>query len=198
MLFRSAFKTINKEEFKQKIPGEGFSAYSAKTRFLRNLGVPTIRWTDYVKAMKTLFELNKFPTIDANVTAIMQIAEFAPDTAWHANDMTFDATHGGDCNTIVALCQQDYTSSVINVLFTFVTGSFKLAPDVFIYTKFLSAAGGIYESTKDRIEYKPRSLKDEEIKAIHATMLLSGLSVMADNLGVETKLPPLNTLINNA
>ena len=32
----TAFKTVNKEEFKQKIPGEGFSAYSAKTRFLRN------------------------------------------------------------------------------------------------------------------------------------------------------------------
>lgn len=193
-----AFKTINKEEFKQKIPGEGFSAYSAKTRFLRNLGVPTMRWTDYVKAMKALFEIEQYPAVNRNLTAIMNIAEFAPDTAWHANDMTFAINKGGDCNTIVALCSQDYISSVINVLFTFVSGSFKLAPDIFVYTKFKSIAGGIYEETKDKVTYKPRSLKDEEIKAIHATMLLSGLNVMAENMGVTIKLPPLKTIIANA
>lgn len=194
----TAFRTVKKEEFKQKIGGEGFDKYASKTRFLRTLGVPIDSWDRYVTAMKSLMELNKHPDIDSNVTAIMQLLQFVPDAAWQANDFTFDKDKGGVCNTVVALGNQDIVERRANVLFTYVTGSFTLAPDIFIYTKFLSAAGGIYESTKDRIEHRARSINEDTIKAVHATMLLSALNVMAENLGVTIKLPPLKTIIDQA
>lgn len=196
----AAFKTTKSNTFKEKIAGTGFDYYSSKTRCLKGLGVPDSQWDRYVKAVGTLMELNKHPEIQANITALMELATFVPESDWIANDLTFDKAKDsrGECSTVVALTQKDYIEERANVVLAYITGSFALDKDMLIYTKFKSVAGGIYEETKDQVSYNTRSITEDEIKMVHATMMLSAIQTISEYLGVEIKLPALNVIINQA
>jgi len=190
----SAFKTVNSNTFKEKIPGEGFKYYKSHSRFIRSIGVPLHQWDKYTNSMRGLLDIKMNPMLNSKLSDLMELAVFVPDNAWNANDLTFDINKGGDCHSMVALTKMDQVDQRAHCLLTFVMGSFKLTPHILIYTKFKSIAGGIYEDTKDNRVEEPRGLTTEEIKAIHALMLLSALETMAQNLQIEFKLPELKTL----
>lgn len=196
----TAFKTVKSDTFKEKIAGAGFDKYTSKTRVMKSLGVPDSQWDRYIAAIGKLMELSKHPEVQGNITAIMELATFVPDSSWIANDMTFDKQKDsqGECSTIVALTQKDYMEERSNVILAFTAGTFTLARDMLIYTKYRSYAGGIYEETKDEIKYNARAITDEEIKMVHATMMLSGIQTMAEFLDLKISLPPLDIIIRDA
>lgn len=196
----TAFKTVKKTEFKQKMAGEGFASYKAASRFIRAVGIPHNNIADFTRRTTALMQLDKNPDVQKlvvqNMEMITQIG--LTEYQWNMNDLTFDKSKGGLCDSMVFAMSRDYAEMKDHLLLTYVKGSFKLSKDLMIYQEYRSYAGGIYETTNDKIKKVARGITAEEIKAVHACMVLSGVKIMADELGIKIKLPELNTIINNA
>ena len=185
----SAFKTINKEEFKEKIGGEGFDRYLSRSRFIRSLGIPMSKWEIYKGYYAKLLGYQNNPNVKSYIEDVLALSNFIPDNSWTLNDFTFDKDKGGKCNSVVAISSRDYVEDLAHIVTVVVDGSFSLSPDIFVWTKFKSVAGGITESTKDEMRNVPRGLKTGEVKAIHALMIINMLQVLSDNFAIGLKLP---------
>jgi hypothetical protein len=195
----TAFKTVNKQEFQQKIDGNGFSYYKSTNKFVRSIGIPMKSLNLIMKKVTDLMDLNKYPAVQAKVITNMEIIALGvSDHTWTMNDLTFDKNKKGSCDSIIFAMNDDYKEQKYHLLLTYVKGSFKLSPDLMIYRNFKSYAGGIYESNKDVVKEVKRGITEAEIKAVHACMVLSGLKILSDELGISIKLPELRTVINNA
>lgn len=191
---------MKKDEFKEKIAGEGFDYYKTTSKFMRSVGIPHARMGDYTRRMTNLMELNRFGDVQNKVVENMEIiTEIGLDeNTWSMNDLTFDKDKGGNCDSMIFAMSRDYTEMKDHLLLSYVKGSFKLTPHTMIFQEYRSYAGGIYETTNDVIRKEARGLTTDEVKAIHACMVLSGLQVISDNLGLKITLPELKTVINNA
>lgn len=187
----SLFKTVKTTTLKAHIKGEGFKAYKAMSNYARILGVPTRDYKNFLKSYKGMVGIKGAPR-EKEIDAYFEIAEFASNM-WKVNDFVF-SVGGKDniCNNLVISNQIDYADNVIHMLSVKVNGSFELADDTLIYTQYKSVMAGLKETTKDIRKNLPRDIKDDEIKAINALMLLNAMNVYAENSGIKFNLPNNN------
>ena len=185
----TAFKTVKSQTLKEKINGDGYRRYKAASRYIRSIGIPNDKMNIYKPHFITLTKADRNPIVKNEFQTILELAEFLPENAWNANDFTFDINGGGSCNSAVALTRNDIFDGRSHIIAVIVEGTFDLAPHVFIYENFKSVAGGIVESTKTVTKSVPRSLTNEDVKAINAMILLTALEIMSQNFGVPFKLP---------
>jgi hypothetical protein len=191
-----AFKTVKKEELKEKINGEGFTEYTAKSRYLRSIGIPKTYWETYKKQFMQLTGIAKNPKVQPDIEMLLKMADFIADNAWNTNDITFDSTKGGECSNFVCLTRFDTVIQKYHIMTTVVDGTFQLAPNVWIYSKYKSVAGGIVETTKIVTKNMPRSFTEADAKSINAMMLLTSINVMQENFGVPKTLPEFSEMTN--
>lgn len=189
-----AFKTVKKEEIKEKLTGEGFSEYSSKSRYLRSIGIPKTYWETYKQQFMQLTGIAKNPTVKPDIEALLKMASFIQDNAWNTNDLTFDVTKGGTCSNFVCLTRYDSVIQKYHIMTTVVDGTFQLAPNIWIYSKYKSVAGGIVETTKITTKNMPRTLTEADAKAVNAMMLLTSINVMQENFGVPKTLPEFSEI----
>ena len=114
------------------------------------------------------------------------------------HNMVFDKDKGGNCDSLIFGHNRDPEENLHSFIIAFVKGSFKLSPDLMIYRNFKSYVGGIVEKTNDKVKEVARGIRPEEVQAIHACMVLSGIQLFSENLGLDIRLPELKTIINNA
>lgn len=189
-----AFKTVKKEELKEKITGEGFNEYSAKSRYLRSIGIPKSYWETYKQQFMQLTGIAKNPNVKPHIETLLKMADFIQDNAWNTNDLTFDITKGGTCSNFVCLTRFDSVIQKYHIMTTVVDGTFQLAPNVWIYSKYKSVAGGIVETTKIVARNMPRAMTEGDAKAINAMMLLTSINVMQENFGIPKTLPEFSEM----
>lgn len=178
------FKSTKTSTLKEHVKGEGFKSYKAMSNYSRILGVPTNRYTAFLKAYKVQMGFSRSPR-QAEMNAYFEIAEFASNE-WKLNDFVFGV---GQKNNIVITNQINYADNVVHFVSVNVNGSFELADDTLIYTQYKSIIGGLSETTKDVRKKVPRDIKDDEIKAINALMVLNAMNVYSDNMNIKFKLP---------
>jgi hypothetical protein len=192
----SAFKTIKKDEFKQKLDlPPTFHEFGSSSRFIRSIGIPISYWPTYKQNYLQLTGLDKNPTHKSSAEALLEMATFIPDNTWSLQELTFGIEKGGSCNGFVAMTKRDYTTNTVSLSTVVADGSFRLSPDVFLWTKYSSVAGGIVEKTKDYFRNVPRGITADEVKAINALILTNAISVMSEKFGVKFDIPddPLKT-----
>jgi len=180
-----AFKTTKTKELKEKVQGEGFAQYKSKSSFARILGVPTAKFEFFIKDYTTMMGLRKNKNFD-EIEAYLRISQYA-SPKWEANNFLFDEKSGGTVNALIMDSKTDYTDNVINTLAVKVDGAFKLAPNVLIYQKNNSYAGGIYETQKEVREIETRQLSEDETKSIQAMMILNAMDIVCEKMGVPLK-----------
>ena len=190
----SAFKTIKKEELKEKITGEGFNEYNSKSRYLRSIGIPKTYWATYKTQFMQLTGIAKNEKVKPDIEALLKMADFIADNAWNTNDLTFDVTKGGSCSNFVCLTRYDSVIEKYHIMTTVVDGTFQLAPNIWVYTKYKSVAGGIVETTKVVTKNVPRSITEADVKAVNAMMLLTSINIMQENFGVPKTLPEFSVM----
>ena len=189
-----AFKTVSNEEIKEKLTGEGFAEYSAKSRYLRSVGIPASYWNTYKTNFMKMTGIASNPKVKPEIETLLKMAEFIMDNAWNTNDLTYDSGKGGSCSNFVCLTRYDSVVQMYHIIATVVDGTFLLAPDVWIYTKYDSVAGGILETTKIVTKRMPRNITQADAKAVNAMMLLTSVDVMQENFGVPKTLPPFKEM----
>lgn len=185
----SAFKTVNRETFKGIIKGEGFSKFKQSSIFSRNLGIDLKRWTQFKPIYKVSVGLDSPAAASREAETFLTLAEFMPDNVWQFNDHSFDKNGQGSTNTMVAFTKADMDVQKAHILTVVTSGTYKLAPDVYVYEKYKSVAGGIYQSTKEVRKNVPRNLSIQDIKAINAMAMLNAISVMTEYFKIDFKLP---------
>jgi hypothetical protein len=190
-----AFKTITKEEIKEKITGEGFDEYTSKSRYIRSVGIPFSYWTTYKTNFMDLTGIAKNPLVKPEIETLLNMASFIADNAWNTNDMTFDVTKGGRCSNFVSMTRKDDVDQKFHMISTVVDGTFQLAPNIWVYSKYKSVAGGILETTKLETRRVPRSITEGDVKAVNAMMLLTSVSVMQENFGIPKTLPEFKEMM---
>ena len=184
----AVFKSINTTTLKEHVKGEGFKAYKAMSNYSRILGVPLDKYDRFLKSFKVQMGLNRSKRIE-EMNAYFEIAEFAANE-WKVNDFVFGVGRTDNiCNNLVITNQIDYKDNVVHFVSVNVEGSFELADDTLVYTQYKSVFGGISESTKEIRKSLPRDIKDEEIKAINALMVLNAINVYAENMNIKFQLP---------
>jgi hypothetical protein len=179
---------VKKTTLKEHIKGEGFKAYKSMSNYARILGVPLANYDRFVKVYKIQQKLNQSP-LKKQIDGFFQIAQFASNE-WKMNDFVFGIGKKNNiCNNLIITNKIDYADNVVHFISVNVEGSFELADDTLVYTKYKSAFGGISETTKEVRKNLPREIKEPEIKAINALMILNALNVYGDNMNFSFKLP---------
>ena len=143
-----AFKTVKSEEVKEKITGEGYDKYTSSSRYIRSIGIPKTYWETYKQNFMQLTGIAKNPMVKPEIETLLKMADFIQDNAWNTNDLTFDVTKGGTCNNFVCLTRFDSVIAQYHIMATVVEGTFDLSPNIWVYSKYKSVAGGIVETTK--------------------------------------------------
>lgn len=175
--------------------GQGFEQYSAKSRFIRSLGINANYWNEYITNMMIVTDLDKNQNARSEVNAFMDLAYFVPDNACYFNEASFDMAHDGKTNSVVMLSNLDMVQNKVNVLTVVTEGTFVLDPDVYIYQQFKSVAGGIYQNTKEVRKNVKRQLTKEDMSAIGALTTLNAINVMTRVFKIPFALPsndPMN------
>jgi len=193
-----AFKTIKKEEIKERITGEGFAEYNAKSRYIRSIGIPKSYWETYKKQFMDLTGVAKNPIVKPEIETLLKMADFIQDNAWNTNDFTFDMDKGGSCSNFVCMTRFDSVIAKYHIMATVVDGTFQLAPNIWIYSKYSSIAGGIVETTKVVTKRVPRSITQDDVKAVNAMMLLTSINIMQENFGMPKTLPEFSEMMPTA
>ena len=122
------------------------------------------------------------------------MAAFIPDNAWNTNDFTFDVSKGGRCSNFVSMTRKDDVAQQFHIMSTVVDGTFQLSPNIWVYTKYKSVAGGIVQTTKIQTKNMPRSFTEADAKAVNAMMLLTSINVMQENFGIPKTLPEFSEM----
>lgn len=184
----NTFKTVKTTTLKEHVKGEGFKAYRAMSNYSRILGVPMDKYDSFLKSFKIQMGLSRSKRIE-EMNAYFDIAQFVANE-WKLNDFVFGVGRTDNiCNNLVITNQIDYKDNVVHFVSVNVEGSFELADDTLVYTQYKSVFGGISETTKDVRKSVPRDIKDDEIKAINALMVLNAINVYSENMNIKFQLP---------
>lgn len=185
----SAFKNVNRKTLTGIIRGQGFSTYRSKSNLIRNLNIDTNQWAAYVENLLLLTDMDLYPQIEKQARKFLDMAVFLEDSVWHFNNANFDKSRDGITASAVMMSKADLVNSKAHILTVVTDGTFKLAPDVYIYEKFKSVAGGIYQSTKELRENVPRGITEEDVKGLVALAMLNAINVMTKYFKIPFSLP---------
>ena len=184
-----AFKTIDNTTLKKTINSQGFSKFQKSSRFVRMVGVPSAKAEEIKKAIMTQLGMDKNSGNFAAVKSFVDVAQWNMQSDWAADDFTFDVSKGGMCNSAMTLSKAHFSEQMWSFVGAVIDASFQLAPNVLIYERFKSVAGGIVQTTKEERKNVPRDLTAKDFKAINNMVKISTLQFMAKQLGVKWDLP---------
>lgn len=183
------FKTSIKETLVSVTEGKGFTKFQQETTFLDNSGLRLSRYEAFKGHYMTITETDSNPDLKEKTLAWLDLAEFVPGNDVFELNNLFDINKDGKTSAMTVFSALDEIAGKINIMTTKTSGAYTLAPDVFIYEKHKSYAGGIYQEITEKRVYKARSLKEEDIKALTALALTNTLLRLKDVYGFAFKVP---------
>ena len=122
------------------------------------------------------------------ITDSIQVIQYTSSDSWNDNNMNFDKDAGGQMGLISIMGNQKKTKNVSVMIFT-IDNTFKLAPNVYIMEDYLSVAGGIFESKKDKFKSETRALTQADISALQKASFLLAFKGFADALKIIAQIP---------
>ena len=114
------------------------------------------------------------------------------EQTWTAYQSVFSVGQNGECKFVTILAHRNETSNKIDFLLSDMKATFKLAPDVLVIQDSKSVLGGIYSDSKIRLQEMPRSLTNDDLKAVFDFFYIVAFKNFADLLGIKVELPPLS------
>ena len=140
------------------------------------------------KLLKALFTRKaKMPEEKFEVLkATFKESKYVDKNVWYGFEIVFNADPTDKDKVNYVNIFINYIKDRPNVFSFICNKGFKFAPDVMIFTKGLSVAGGIYERTEDVLKEFPKSITKEEIETMMDMFLLISMKKYAVVLGYNT------------
>lgn len=187
----TAFKTTHSKTIKEILPGRGFSKLNLQSELYVNIGLMDSKYEAYYKRRAVTLHLK-----DDYLKKFLDTFEFAlwsDEGVWNKCDMVYDDdSESNRYNSVTVLVTESVKPDKHDIMITYFSAQFTLAPDLLWIHESKSVLGGIFEKTTERLEKKPRNLTDEEIEAIISMYKMFSLKFVADVLGIQIKLPDLS------
>ncbi len=184
----SCFKTASRPDLRQAFSPAGFRGLLARTRFVRNLGLPQMHWSVFMPFFVRFSGASKNDRIEPQVYKLLGSSAYLPENSWQVNDFTFDADGTGLCNSVLALTRHDLLEERYHSIAVVVDASFQLAPNLLFLDVHRRAETGL-ETLRGVRTGLPKDLPEADLQALSSLLLLVGLQSMAENLGLAFKLP---------
>lgn len=174
----SSSTTIN------RIIQTGFTSFQQKTRVLKIINMPADRATEFVNAVSMDYNLPSEGSFMLGLT-------YSDDFSWEYVEYVYSPSMDGTYRSLILLKNGDILTNTASFFIIDINAEFAIAPDLLIIEKRKSILGGLFESTKQRIEQVPHVLTFEEAEKIKNFFMVVGMSNMATLLGIKVPQPQL-------
>ncbi len=183
-----AFKTTSSKTIKKFADGKGFSHFMGNFDVRVNIGVNEKYYDKYFESKMELLKV-PFNKKELFIDAV-QDAKMMDKHIWTNMDLVFNPS-GKEIGTVkgVSLMVNKRKNKKFDVIITDMNARFKVAPDIFLEETNKSIAGGIFEGQKQRLITKPKSLSEQELKALLDMYKLLSFKILCDVFGIEVSLP---------
>lgn len=172
-----AFASSYSKELQDMKLNRGFDKFKSKTKAFSGQGLP-VKHVDAF--MKDLGKRINIPTkYRSDFKGLVQWVKYFDDQTWTQSDFTFNKGKGGDATNFNFFSHKHEDGKKMDFVWLTCDQSFKLAPDLFVWVTRKSTMGGLFSSTKTKIEKKPAALSEEQLKFVSEYFLMLAYQELA-------------------
>jgi hypothetical protein len=182
----SIFKNSRSTEIKEKLIREGFDKFDQTTQVQLLHGLTSEGLNKFSGLLPRRLGVPENKKED--VKNILLESAWMDSNIWANYDLAFSTGDGGKVKYASIFSHQDSNGKFFMVTCE-IQSSFELSPDLLIITEKLSVLGGVFSDSKDRLEYRPKSLNAEDIKTIFSFFQLIAIKNVAAHFGIGLELP---------
>ncbi len=149
-------------------------------------------WLDeYIEDFNYVVKIpSQYKELKEALARSIKFAKYSSRKQFNGNEIAFTKEGGGKSIFVTFMHKKIRENNTYNIVYTYFTADFALAPDMYVMNKGLSVLGGIWEDNKDVIKRVPRSLTTKDIDSLFSFMHLMTTKALYVALGVDpAKLP---------
>jgi len=181
----AAFKTTRSNEVKEKIKGQGYDKMFSTSITDRIEGLDAKYINEFLDDFKSIVQLPNDKTLQDALYNSVKYAKYSSAKTFNGNSLAFTKENGGKTVFVTFMHRKNKEDNTFNIIYTYFTAEFTLAPDIWIWNKGLSVMGGIYENHEDYTKQVPRSLTQEDIEGLMKFMEMMNFKSLYASLGVS-------------
>jgi hypothetical protein len=186
----SAFKTTKTNTVKEKIQGQGYDKMFSTSMTDRIEGLEAAYITEYLDDFKSIVQLPNNKDLQDALYNSVKYAKYSTAKTFNGNSLAFTKENGGKTVFVTFMHRKNRADNTYNIIWSYFSAEFSLAPDIWVWNKGLSVLGGIYSNNEDYVKYVPRSLTEADIKSLMNFMEMMNFKSLYASLGVgDLQLP---------
>lgn len=175
------FKTSVKSTFINTIKREGFTKYHLKSTIQRQFGIPDTKLSTYLSYLTRRLTAQK-PKHQADIRAALDIVEFVPENQWAVTDTNVDVQDSSHDKFFSIMYNRENSLGKLNFMIIDTEARFTLSSNLDVYKESKSVLGGAFASEQYKIKMVPRSVSDDDIKAMRLFNLMIIFKLYDDEL----------------
>lgn len=183
----SAFGTRISKTVVSTIKGTGWTKLRQSVVVQKIVNMQASFLDQFLRSVPTAYNIPSKYRADTEFA--LTSVKFSGGQQWNKWDLAFDINKGGSARYICVLGHRDPNTGNTDWVIANMKASFKLAPDVFVWRRSASYAGGIFSSTTDSLEKRPRSLTAEDIRGMLHLLAGAALGPLGAELGANLNVP---------
>jgi len=149
---------------------------------------------EYLADFKSIVKLPNNPELQDALTKSIKYTKYSKQKMFAGNNIAFTKAGGGQTIFVTFLHRKNKKDNTYDIMYSYFTAQFTLAPDIWIMNKGISVLGGIYENSEDYVKYVPRSISDADITAVMNFMQVINYKAIYASLGFkDLPLPDINS-----
>lgn len=170
----------------QRVVGLGFEKYNQKSQLLKAFGVPKRDVGRFSSAVMTAMGI----TQDAKTKAVFTAMEYTTTFTWIEDAFTYtEKAANNHATTLMVYKFGDAAGSTADFMYIKVESDFGLADDLLYVTTSKSKLGGLFSSTKTKIERIPHILTLNDAQLLQTFFKVIAIGKLAEDLGVSFDWP---------
>lgn len=187
------FKEIKNSNIQLELNRNGFSSFSQSVQLNKMNGLKKIFFQRFLTSLGDRFGIpaNFAEFFKSSCKKILN----SENDEWKWFNFIFSADKES-CKYITILGHYDKTAEKADLIIGEITAKFKLAANLLIIEERTSSKGGAYVDSNIKIEEKPNTINDEDIKASMLFFKIICTKAIANFIGISVDLPDISELQN--
>lgn len=174
------FGTKRTKTVEREIQGKGFRYYSLNAQILRNFGIRSSSFQNYIKYVAGKLT-NHSAKHQSQIMDALAVAQYSPLFEWNLADANVDIAKTNQ-DKFFSLMTNRQEDGKLNFIIVDSDTSYRLTPNFIVYKETKSSMGGGFSSEKRTIEEVPRNVTADELTSIKLFNLMLITKLLHDDL----------------